>query len=81
MSIWASFANKAQDIAQSTAGKGMDAVAFLGGIAVWQEWVPTAVGVVTIVWLSMQILLNIPRLVKVWYDSYTWIKSKFKKDK
>lgn len=64
--------DKAQQVAQSGAGRSMDGVAFLGGIAVWQEWVPTAVGIVTIVWFTTQVLLSIPKLVGL----YRWLFNK-----
>lgn len=69
-------AERIQQAAQSTTGRSMDGVAFLGGIAVWQDWVPTAVGIVTIVWFSTQIILSLPRLIVVFKQFFSWLTNK-----
>lgn len=68
----AALTNKAQEMAQSSTGRSLDAVAFIGGIAVWQEWVPLIVGIFTCAWLGFQMFMSIPKIVETW----RWIKKK-----
>lgn len=45
--------------------KSIDVVAVASGVAVWQEWVPVAVGIFTVLWLGMQMIINFPKMCAV----------------
>lgn len=45
--------------------KSVDAAAVVTGVAVWAEWIPTIVGIFTIAWLGMQMVINFPKMYEV----------------
>jgi predicted amino acid racemase len=56
--------------------KSIDAAAVVTGFAVWAEYIPTAVGVFTVLWLGMQIVINLPKMCESVKEMYRWVKSK-----
>jgi len=61
MVTWTQAVQKTQAVAQSKAGMGIDAAAVLTGFAVWAEHIPTIVGIFTVLWLGMQMIIHLPK--------------------
>lgn len=76
MVTWTGAVQKTQEMAQSSTGKGLDAAAVLTGFAVWADRIPTIVGVFTIVWLGMQMIINFPKLIESVKKIKGWFKSR-----
>ena len=63
---------KTQQLAQGSSGRSLDAVAFVGGIAVWQDWLPVVVGIFTCAWLGIQMFIAIPKMRQTWQQLKSW---------
>lgn len=56
--------------------KSIDVAAVTAGVAVWQEWVPIAVGIFTVLWLGMQMIINFPKMCAVIKSLINYFKGK-----
>lgn len=66
-------AEKAQQLSQM---KSIDAAAVVTGFAVWADRIPVVVGLFTVLWLGMQMIINFPRLCESIRSMYRWLRNK-----
>ena len=54
----------------------LDGLAVASGFAVWSQYVPTWVGIITILYLGTQIIINLPKVWSVMKDLYNKLRGK-----